>query len=379
VQNLLIIGLGLIGGSIAKTLKSKNHNIKISAIDSNKASLDSAFSANIIDQIIDINSDLSLYDLIIIATPLHCYQDIFLNLAKAKLHQDVIISDCGSVKDFIRPILPQELRPYFIGAHPIAGSEKIGYDASTSSLFDNKLAIIEDISKVNEIKDFLPEITAKQQIITAFFTNLGCRIKNLNCEEHDIFYALASHLPQFLSFLINLELKDFKEISENSPYWQQSLRLTRSNKELWLDIFEVNREQVLWSYGFLIDNLKKINLMIQQQRFTEFNLYMKRSLRIAKGIYDEQKFDYNELLPSINLNAKFMDDNCDVVIISLMLATAFLQIEFLGNVSEYVGNGAVSFSLPILMWEGDSSLLFDFIKKNHSGISKLINKVIIGE
>ncbi len=240
-----IIGLGLIGGSIAKSCKKHKISKFIAGYDINKAAVDLALANNTIDELYNFESEISDNDLTIIASPLLSYEIIFKKLANRKINSSILI-DIGSLKfcavNWAKNIL-NDKAANFIACHPIAGSDKSGITNSDSDLFLDKKVIITpaEINDLNDIKK-----------VELFWQKIGSTVELLDAKEHDKIFALVSHLPQFLAFIA-------KEAFENGDdeILNKHFRLQNSNPEIWQEIFALNRENIEYYLRFYLKNIDK--------------------------------------------------------------------------------------------------------------------------
>ena len=193
-DKICIIGVGLIGGSFAAGLKQANQVQTIVGFGRHEDSLIKAKSLGIIDEYsLDIATALQNVDMVLIATPVDSFGAV-LGLIKPHVTDAVIISDVGSTKGSVIDIAKQvfgKVPTRFIPAHPIAGKEKSGVEASDGTLFDNKRVIL------------TPEDNADVQAIEAvseLWQILGARVETMTHQKHDDLLAMTSHLPHMLAF-----------------------------------------------------------------------------------------------------------------------------------------------------------------------------------
>jgi cyclohexadieny/prephenate dehydrogenase len=245
-HNITIIGLGLIGSSIARAAKNKNLCKKIIAFDNNKEYLLKAKRLDIIDVIAESLVDaVKQTDLIFLCTPIGTYNNIFDKISPY-LNKNILISDVGSVKNSVITSVVGHLTASqlknFIPSHPIAGSEKSGLDAGSKSLFTHKQLII--------TPTMFSSLTATEQL-QEFWQHIGANVTIMDAKKHDHIYSLSSHLPHFISFcyakaLKKYEGKPIKEIiSSKGDEFASFIRLCESNPIMWADIFIHNKEEIL--------------------------------------------------------------------------------------------------------------------------------------
>ena len=253
------IGLGLIGGSIAKALKENNTDIKITAFDINKASLDLAKKEGIVDIITDgIDSHFSTCDFIFMCAPV-LNNASSLDALKTVLSPSTILTDVGSVKtDIHKRIIELDLEAQFIGGHPMAGSERIGYANSNAKILENAYYILTPTTKTSDsmIKDY-----------TDLITSMRALPLQLTYEEHDFVTAAISHLPHVISAsLVNLvknsdsEKGTMKAIAAGG--FKDITRISSSSPVMWQNICLTNKDNILTLLNKYIDSLDEIKNQI---------------------------------------------------------------------------------------------------------------------
>ena len=263
----LIIGLGLIGGSVAKRL-SKN-GFEVLAIDKNKPHLNYAKKSKIIvggSEKIDDEKKL----FVIIALPPKIFHDNFSNYLDF-FHKADFITDCTSVKgSLLKKIRKNKLESKFILSHPIAGSEKSGFLNSKEDLFRDKISIISKhkglaISTLQKCKEFWFE--------------LGSKTHNLDPKLHDKIFSLTSHLPHVVAFsLISLFSK--RKTSEYKKFIGGGLkdftRIAESDAAMWENIFSLNKNNLLKDISEIEKEINKIKIFILQDNGDSLEKHLKK-------------------------------------------------------------------------------------------------------
>lgn len=253
-MNIGIIGLGLIGGSLAKALKSKATNINIIAFDKDIKSLEDAKNDKNIDQYTTaINSSFENCDIVFLCTPVNISISYIKKISEI-VNEDCLITDVSSSKGEIFNETNKIKNINFIGGHPMTGSEQSGYKSSKTTLFENAFYIVTPSENITEIKlNILKEIIQK----------IGAIYVELSAEEHDKCVAIISHMPHIIaSCLVN-----FVKDQDNSDQILKTLsaggfkditRIASSSGELWHSIILSNREYVSNNLKLFIYELKKI-------------------------------------------------------------------------------------------------------------------------
>ena len=247
-ENIVVVGLGLIGGSILQTLKSQSYTGNTYGIDSNASAISKAKELSLIvnkDQ--NIETDLENVLVIFSVPTLSITKAIDdLNLST----EDILYTDTCSVKSSVLEDINSRESKFlnkFIPSHPIAGSEKSGLVASTSTLFDNRLTIVCPHEK-NEEDDI--------KKIEAFWNNLGSVTKRLPAKNHDELFAKTSHLPHVISYALMDSI--FKDLSEEAFLYsggslESYTRIASSDPLMWKDIMIANEKSIVES----IENFKE--------------------------------------------------------------------------------------------------------------------------
>jgi prephenate dehydrogenase len=254
INKITIIGVGLIGGSLAKALKEKNLAKNVFGFGRDHSRLEEAKKCNIIDNYsTDIEEAVNQADIIVIATPVGTFQNIF-NEVKPLIDDNVIISDVGSTKTNIVDIAKEVLgakSQCFVPAHPIAGKEKSGFEASDGSLYDGKKVIITPIEG---------NLTESIQVIDSMWKNVGAEVDFMSPESHDDLLGMTSHLPHMLAFSLVNYLVD--QNPSASIYagggFKDFSRIASGDAVMWRDICLQNKDQIishLKGYQSTVDEL----------------------------------------------------------------------------------------------------------------------------
>ena len=234
VENILVVGLGMIGSSIAFAAKSKG--INVNGFDLNDDVLKKAIDENIIDATIESIEEINTnqIDLIILAVPPKQTLELF-NKLDYLWNSKITITDTSSVKNHIK----LEGVNNIVLSHPIAGSDKSGIDALDKNLFIEKKNIL--CNPFDAKEDHLKRVEN-------FWVNaLNMRVEIMTVAEHDLIFAMTSHLPHLVSYALidsirtsNLGVKD-----NSGGGLKEFIRLSGSNAEMWRDIFMLNRVDLI--------------------------------------------------------------------------------------------------------------------------------------
>lgn len=345
-NKILVIGLGLIGGSFARACRKNNASKEIYAFDLDTKSLTLAQKYGVIDgSITNLEKDIAQFDLIALATPLSTYDAILEKILPA-LSETAIIIELGSVKDIEikNEILTESIKSRFIPCHPIAGSDKTGFDNSDADLFVDKKFII------------CPEDTDEKalQLIEALATKIGAYPELIDAQDHNEIYALVSHLPQFLSFL-SLEYSP-KNITDK--FFKKAFRLNDSDPDLWDEIFKLNDENMEDFYSDFFDNLADFVEKFEEEKFSE----MLKDMDFSKG--EQEAFD-----------RQFLEDNFAQIFFRLVFAVSYLKVDGLESVKDFAGSGFKDFTSITSILHLGEDILVRLITKNQTKIFKLFESL----
>ena len=279
VESILIIGLGMMGASLA--LASKSKGIKVYGHDSDSSAVESAKNDNFIDESFNSleeinNKNLSdIIDLIIVCVPPRQTQEVFNNIHEL-WNTSITITDTSSVKNHIKVGEVDNI----ILSHPIAGSDRSGLSAADIELYFDKKNVICDPFKANSIH---------MKRLTDFWEGaMQMRTSLMTVNDHDLIFAMTSHLPHLVSYaLIDSIRLSSSNVEDNAGGGlKEFLRLSGSNSEMWSEIFTLNRVDLIKALAGLqisINNL--LELITESKEIPDvFN-----HLEILKDELDEIK------------------------------------------------------------------------------------------
>ena len=241
INKITIIGVGLIGGSLASALKSNNLANIVFGYGRDQNRLEAATKEGIIDQYsTDLKIAVDGADIVVIATPVGSFESLLYDL-KPLITQHMIVTDVGSTKSSIansaKHIL-DEMLSNFIPAHPIAGKEKSGFEASDASLFLNKKVII------TPLDTNLPESI---NTIKKMWEDVGANVDFMSSESHDELLGMTSHLPHMLAFsLVNYLVSQNPSASIYAAGgFKDFSRIASGDAVMWSDICLNNKAQII--------------------------------------------------------------------------------------------------------------------------------------
>ncbi|PTM07294.1 MAG: prephenate dehydrogenase [Bacteroidetes bacterium] len=282
MKKIYIIGVGLIGGSLALDIKRLQPEAEIFGIDHNEDHLKEAIDLGIINAKASIN-DLKNADLVIVSIPVNATVKQLPEILD-KISDTTLVIDVGSTKEEICDVVKNHpKRRNFLAMHPIAGTEFSGPSAAIHNLYKGKTNIICD---VEETAFKLQEKALK------LFNEIGMRIRYMKPKAHDKHIAYVSHLSHISSFMLGKTVIE-KEKNERDIFdmagsgFESTVRLAKSSPEMWTPIFEQNKTNVIKSLDEYINNLRQFKEFMEKDDFEAIYNEMKDTnyiKEILKGI-----------------------------------------------------------------------------------------------
>ena len=257
MEKLVVIGLGLIGGSLALDLK-KRGNYKVYGIDANSTHIDKAIALGVIDGETNFSQLLDA-SIVIVAVPVDVIPKVLKQVLDV-ISNNTLVFDVGSVKNEIcKAVATHPNRKNYVAAHPLAGTEFSGPEAAILNLFDEKVNILCEADKTDwKILDKALSV----------FKNLNMRIKMMTPEEHDRHIAYVSHLSHVSSFMLGKTVLGIEKNEQHifdmaSTGFASTVRLAKSSANTWAPIFLQNKENIIRSLEEYIKNLHEFKEMIE--------------------------------------------------------------------------------------------------------------------
>ncbi len=351
------IGLGLIGGSIARGLKRFNPDIEIMAYMRTRSRLEQAKADGIVDVILEgISPELSRCDVIFLCTPVE-YNAQYLAALKPLLKEGAFITDVGSTKTSIHEEVRRlGMESVFAGGHPMAGSEKTGYEHSTDHLLENAFYIITPSGGLSpEDSGALPEDSADPlcRRLTAIARAIGAIPMLLDYQEHDKVVAATSHLPHIVaSSLVNL-VRDsddsngtMKQVAAGG--FKDITRIASSSPEMWEQICVTNQEPIAQILERYIQSLTGILKEIRAASHPALHELFESARDYRNSFTSRAK---GPLAPDYSFSVDVVDEAGAISTIAVILAAKGINIKNIGiNNNREQGEGA----LRITFYEKDA-------------------------
>ena len=288
--SVVILGLGLIGGSIARALKAQATNICLVGYDSNQQTLKSAISDKIIDKTGDLQECVMSADVLVLALPPRLIAELIPELP-GLVSGHTVITDVASVKYSIKRSLkstPHDFQTRFVLGHPIAGSEKSGYAAGNKRLFNNRNVILTPDSAV---------LASSVATVNELWRLTGANVLGLELERHDRILALTSHLPHLLAYAMVDTLAEQSKSDDIFRYaaggFADFSRLSSSDPEMWSEIFLANASEIEQILNVYIERLELFKEFIKNESRQEL-AYRFNSAKVARDYFMQNHYTENE-------------------------------------------------------------------------------------
>jgi len=259
-MRLAVVGIGLMGGSIALSLKKKGFVSHVIGVDQNMEHQEQALQLGIVDEIMSLEDAVTSSDIIALATPVNVAELLLPNILNLVNKQ--VVFDLGSTKESIVNVAnAHSNKGRFVPTHPMWGTEFSGPTAAQTDAFLDKATVICNKTQVDA--DAL-------QIIEQMYAQLGMHILYMDAIKHDIHVAYVSHISHITSFaLANTVLEKEKESDAifelASGGFESTVRLAKSNAEMWVPIFMQNKENVLDVLNEHISQLRKFKASLEKE------------------------------------------------------------------------------------------------------------------
>ena len=273
-NNILIVGLGMMGGSLCKSIKKYKLSKKISAYDTDHDALSYALKNKIINYKVTDLGKMEQPDLVIICTPLSSYLSI-INKLLPKINNNTLVTDIGSSKGGIHSTIKKlfhDSNISFLSSHPMVGSEKSGVKFTRKDMYKNKVVFILDKDSASR---------ASYLKLKSFWEATGAITHEIDSKTHDLLMSQTSHIAHLMSFIFVKSLPQ-SILNENLPLLlgggiKEHIRLSKSDPQMWTDIFLNNRNNITKTLTRIQKNTAVIKSMIQKSNKTEIKSLLKNT------------------------------------------------------------------------------------------------------
>lgn len=274
-MNITIIGLGLIGGSMALALKEKGLAKKVVGVDNNLVHRQKALEMGLVDEVLEMKEAIAFADVVIIAIPVNAAEKVLENILNT-IDRHVVM-DVGSTKMAICAMAAGNKKGHrFVSTHPMWGTEYSGPQAAVRGAFENKAVVI--CNKENSDTDAV-------MVVEKIYKTLGMHIVYMDAKAHDLHAAYVSHISHITSFaLANTVLEKEKEedaiFELASGGFESTVRLAKSNSAMWVPIFMQNKDNLLDVLNEHITQLRKFKSCLEKENYD----YLLELIEHANGI-----------------------------------------------------------------------------------------------
>jgi len=286
LQRIAIVGVGLIGASMARAAREYGAAQSVALYDLSPGVRDRARALGLGEVFDEIGAAVADADLVVFATPVGA-MGAAMQAAAPWLKPSAIVTDVGSVKQAVVAAIGPHLPPgvVFVPGHPLAGTEHSGPDAGFAQLFQNRWFI------ATPIGDSRAEQDASQKL-AAFWQTLGARTETMTPERHDVVLAVVSHLPHLIAFNIVAMAEDLETVTESEVVkysasgFRDFTRIAASDPTMWRDVFLNNRDAVLEVLGRFSEDLSALQRAIRWGEGDKLYDLFDRARRMRREVID---------------------------------------------------------------------------------------------
>ena len=262
-KKMAVIGVGLIGGSLARILREKGAVGEVVGIGRGEANLKRGVELGVLDSYtMDACEGVAGADLVFVATPVCSIPKVVAEIAPF-LSPGCIVTDGGSVKEFVvaacEPLMPQGT--FFVGGHPIAGTEHSGVEASFSTLYQGKRCIVTPSANTD---------AAALEKVVELWKIAGSSVPLMDPVQHDLVVAAISHLPHMVAYSLVNAVDGYDRfggdlLSFSAGGFRDFTRIASSDPVMWRDIALTNREAILEMMDFFSGYLEKLRGLVEAE------------------------------------------------------------------------------------------------------------------
>jgi prephenate dehydrogenase len=282
IMTITIIGLGLIGGSLALSLRQHGLAQRLIGVEANPAYARRALELGLVDEIaLDLAAAVAPAGLVIVAVPMDAMLTVLPQVLDLVTDQQIVI-DVGSTKgNLLVAVAEHPSRSRFVAVHPMAGTEYSGPDAAVRGLFEGKTLVVCDA----EASD-----PAAVATVEALFRALPMRVLHLGAADHDLHTAYVSHISHLTSFALALTVLEKEQRGEQRIFdlagggFASTVRLAKSAPATWVPIFRQNRENVLDVLDEHLHQLQKLRELLAGEDYAGLTTQLEQANAIRRII-----------------------------------------------------------------------------------------------
>ncbi|MFQ5464570.1 MAG: prephenate dehydrogenase [Thermodesulfobacteriota bacterium] len=281
-DTVAVIGVGLIGGSLAMVMRQRGLAARIVGVGRGQANLDAALRLGVVDSATrDLAEGVRDADLVVVATPVLKIADT-VRRAAPSLRPGCIVTDAGSVKaaiiDEIEPVMPEGVS--FVPGHPIAGTENSGVEAAFPALYQDRVCILTPTERTDR---------AAVEAVRRLWEEAGSRVVIMDPALHDRVLAAVSHLPHMIAYTLVNTVADLEDsgtdaLSFSAGGFKDFTRIASSSPEMWADICALNRDRIVEMIGLFQDRLAELKGHIEKADVDALNVDFSRAKMVRDSL-----------------------------------------------------------------------------------------------
>ncbi|GAB3936460.1 prephenate dehydrogenase [Larkinella terrae] len=275
---ITIVGVGLLGGSLALAIREKYTKAHFIGVDASPVHGKLALAKGLVDEMQPLDAAIAVSDLVVLATPVNSILELLPQVLD-QLPESGTVTDLGSTKELICEVADNHpKRAQFVAIHPMAGTENSGPGAAFRELLPGKNLIICDREKSNP---------NSLKLVEALFSDIGMKLFYMSPQEHDLHLAYVSHLSHISAFALGLTVLE-KEKDEQAIFdmastgFSSTVRLAKSSPQMWAPIFDQNRTNVSQALADYIDFLQRFKDLIDEQNVKDSFEFMTKANQIRR-------------------------------------------------------------------------------------------------
>ena len=287
LKQTTVVGLGLLGGSISLAVLRSFVRVKVVGYTHRPSTREKARNLAVASEVVDdICRSVSEADLVILATPLCTFENIFFEIAES-LPDGCIVTDVGSTKVLPHRWAAKKLpkRVHYVGSHPIAGSEQRGVEFARDDLFDQAMCILTKTDKTNR---------RALQVLKKFWSELGCFVKIMAPAEHDRVFANVSHLPHVMAAAL-INANSGEDLKYAGKGFMDTSRVASGPANIWADVLLTNTKNTSRGIDKVIAELTKLKKAIGNENKSEVEKLLKKA-RNKRAVLIDYKLKKKEII-----------------------------------------------------------------------------------
>lgn len=277
-MTVAVVGIGLIGGSLALAWKAAGWASRVLGVDRNARHAQTALRLGLVDETVTLKQAMAEADLLVLSVPVSALSGLLAEVLDG-IRDTQIVIDVGSTKDkVLQSVKAHRMRQRLVATHPMAGTEYSGPEAARADLFSGKATVLCDV----ELSD-----AAAVETIERMYRALEMRLVYMDSRSHDVHTAYVSHISHISSFALALTTLE-KEQQEEAIFqlasggFESTVRLAKSNPDMWVPIFEQNRSNVLDVLEELIHQLTHMKQLLVQEDYPGFHALIRKANDIRR-------------------------------------------------------------------------------------------------